>query len=76
MAERKRSDLRVIDGGGVSPDMEARPRHLKQEVHVIRETMASKQDLVGEVGSLHAEMHFLFFLNSTNKRSTCGIQGA
>lgn len=55
MADRKVNHLRPIDGGGEPPDMEQRLRHLEQEVHVIRETMATGANLQ----ELRAEMHSL-----------------
>ena len=45
MADKKIHHLRPLDGGGEPPDMEQRLRHLEQEVHVIRETMATKSEL-------------------------------
>ncbi|ERS88844.1 hypothetical protein [Halomonas sp. PBN3] len=57
MAVKKVTDLRPLDGGGEPPDMEQRLRHLEQEVHTIRETMATRQDLAGEAGSLRTELY-------------------
>lgn len=55
MADKNVRHLRPLDGGGEPPDMEQRLRSLEQEVHVIRETMATREDLHG----LRAEMHSL-----------------
>lgn len=45
MVDKKVRHLRPLDGGGGPPDMEERLRHLEQEVHTIRETMATKAEL-------------------------------
>ena len=45
MVDRKVTHLRPLDGGGEPPDMDARLRHLEQEVAVVKATMATKSDL-------------------------------
>ncbi|MBB3189218.1 hypothetical protein [Halomonas cerina] len=51
MADKNVRHLRPLDGGGEPPDMEQRLRSLEQEVHVIRETMATREDLHKELNA-------------------------
>lgn len=62
LSAEKFTDLKPrprTSGGGEPPDMDARLRHLETEVAIIRETIVTRDQLAGEIGSLRAEMHSL-----------------
>ncbi len=52
MAKDNVRSLRPLDSGGEPPDMDQRIRHLEQEVSIIRETMATREDLAKSEASI------------------------